>query len=381
MPASTPRTRLIFQNVNVFVGPAVNSGQSATGAMYYYTGPGFTGYANSGSNLIAQLSHVQSATLNVGIARTDINVFGQLQRIDQILINPPTIGLDVSYLPSDGYNEQMLGFDTKGNSFLSGILTKTSDSKNYFISVSQQGVDDDSPINPLNRDCYAVGNGFISNYTFNASVGQVCSASFTVDALNVAAYSGASGLQTPAVDPATSNRITTWNFQLPSGAAFLGTNTLSALRPGDISVSFPNGAGFLVPLSGNNQVNIQSVAISVPISRQIINRLGSPFGFSREINFPVDVTMNIRALQTEINANSLDQLVCSDAFYNFGMTCRQPGCNQTGANAMIWNINQAKLTNISHGFTIGGEATVDLTVSAQLAGALSTNGVTFSGFY
>lgn len=381
MPASTPRTRLIFQNLNCSVGPAQLSGNSATGQLYTNAVWGVPLTGSAATNLVVQLSHVTAATLTVGIARTDINIFGQLQRIDQILINPPTINLTVDYYPSDGYNEQMLGFDSHGNSFLSGILTKVSDSKNYFISISQQGIDDDSAINPLNRDVYAVGNGFISNYTFNAAVGAVATASVTIDGLNVAAYSGSSGLQTPAVDPATSNRLTGWFFQIPSGAPFLGNDTVSALRPGDISLSFPSQAGFIVPLSGQSQVNIQSVALSVPIARQILNRLGSPFGFSREINFPVDCTVQIRALQTEVNQNSLDQLVCSDNFYNFSVLLRQPGCNQTGAPAIVLSVNQAKMTNISQGFSIGGDATVDLSLSAQIAGATSLNGITFSGFY
>lgn len=379
MPASTPRTRLIFQNLNCFVGPAVQSGNTATGQMYTLSSWGQT--VSSGNNLIAQLEHVTSATMTVGIARTDINIFGLLQRIDQILINPPTINLNVDYYASDGYNENMIGFNTNGNSILSGILTKVTDSKNYFISISQQGIDDDSFITPANRDCYAVGNGFISNYTFNAAVGQVATASFTVDGLNVAAYAGSSGLQTPAVYPANSNRITGWYFSLPSGAAFPAGNSITALRPGDVQLSFPTQAGFIVPLSGQSQVNVQSVSISLPISRDIINRLGSPFGFSREIRFPVDATLQVRALQTEINANSLDQLVCNDQFYNFGINLFQPGCNQTGSVALIFGFNQAKLVNISHGFSIGGEATVDLSFSAQLAGASSTNGITLSGIY
>lgn len=379
MPGTSPRTRLIFQNVDLYVGPAALSGTTATGGMYNNI-PWGTPYSGQ-ANLISQIQHVQSATLNVTINRTDVNIFGQLNRIDQIIISPPTISLDFTYFPSDGYNEYVMGFDIGGQSFLSGIITKASDSKNYFLAISQQGIDDDTVTNPNARDVYAIGNGFVSNYAFNAAVGQITTASVTIDALAVQAYTGSSGLLTPAVDPATSNSLTGWTFQLPNASASPSNNTLSALRPGDISLSFPNGAGFLVPLSGANSINIQSVSISLPVRREILNRIGSPLGFSREIQFPVNATMSIRALATEVQPGSFNNIYASDVFYNLQMNLRQPGVNQTGNNAIILAFNNAKLASISNGYTINGDATIDLSLTSQLAGALSTAGVTFSGFY
>ena len=381
MPGLTPRTRLIFQNLDLYVGPTALSGTTATGSMFTTGIWGNYLAQQSGANLISQIQHVQSATLNVAINRTDINIFGQLNRIDQVIIAPPTITLDYSYFPSDGYNEYVIGLDIGGQSFLSGILTKVSDSKNYFISVSQQGVDDDTVTNPNARDVYAIGNGFLSNYTFNAAVGQVTTASVTIDALAVQSYTGSSGLLTPAVDPGTSNALTGWFFQLPFASATPSNNVLSALRPGDISISFPSNLGFLVPLSGSNSVNVQSVAISLPVRREILNRLGAPLGFSREIQFPVNGTVQIRALQTEVNPNSFTNIYANDVFYNAQMNLRVPGINQTGANAIIIGMNNVKLASIANGYTINGDATVDLSLTFQLAGALSTAGITFSGYY
>jgi len=379
MPGTSPRTRLIFQNLNLYVGPAALSGQSATGAMFATQGANQP--ANTGNNLIAELANIQSASVNVGINRTDLNVFGQLNRVGQIIIAPPTISLDFSYNLTDGYNEQMMGFNTNGGSFISGILTKVSDSKNYFLSISQQGVDDDAVANPNQRDVLAVGNAFVSNYNVNVAVGQVATASVTVDALNVVAYTGSSGLQTPAVNPQNSQRISTWNFQLPQGQVLSGANNVYALRPGDVQLSFPTAAGFLVPLSGQNTVQVQSVGLSVPISREVLNALGSPFGYSREIQFPVNATLNIRALQTELQPNSFTDLYCSDQAYNFAMTLRQPSCAGTGLVGIQYGFNQAKVTSMNFGNTIGGDSTVDITVSAQLAGATSLNGITMSGSY
>lgn len=381
MPGTSPRTRLIFQNLDLYVGPAAISGTTATGSMYVNGTWGSQSSQQASNNLIAQLQHVQSATLNLAINRTDVNILGQLNRIDQIIISPPTISLDYTYFPSDGFNEAMIGLNIGGFSFLSGILTKVSDSKNYFLAVSQQGVDDNTVSNPNQRDIWAIGNGFLSNYTFNAAVNQITTASVTIDALAIQTFTGSSGLVTPAVDPGTSNALTGWFFQLPPATATPSTNTLSALRPGDISLSFPNNVGFLTPLSGSNAVNVQSVAISLPVRREILNRLGAPLGFSREIQFPVNGTVSIRALATEVQPGSFSNLYANDVFYNASMTLRQPGINQTGQAAIILGLNNIKLASIAFGNTINGDSTIDLTATFQLAGATSLAGITFSGYY
>ena len=376
MPASTPRTRLIFQNVNAYVGPAAGSGFSATGAMLQSG----SSPSNLGNNLIAELANITTATLNVGINRQDINIFGVLSRVDDIIISPANISMDLGWNVTDGYNESMVGFNAKGGSFISGILTKVSDSKNYFLSISQQGVDDDGVTNPTQRDCMAVGNGFISNYSFNAAVGQIATASISIDAMNVVGYNSATGNASPAIDPTNGIRNSTWNFWLPVAQTISGSNQVFALRPGDISLNFASGAGFLSPLSGNNQVNIQSLALSVPIGRETLNRLGSPFGYSREIQFPVNCSLQIRALATEVSPTSFDQLYCNDQFYNMGIILRQPSCNGTGSQAVVLGFNEAKVASWSQGITVGGDSTIDINLTSQIAGPLALDGITFSGF-
>lgn len=377
MPGPTPRTRLIFQNLNLFVGPFAQTGWTATGALFS-TVSGQP--ANSGINLVAQLQSIDSATLTVAPQRADVNIYGQLQRVDQVQLNAPAVTLSFDYYQQNGYNEYMCGFDIGNQCFISGILTKASDSKNYFISISQQGVDDDSPESPLNRDCWAIGNGFISNYSFNASVGQLAKCAITVDAMNLAVYSGSSGLQTPAVDPIQSVRINTWNFALPSGAANVSAAPVFAIRPSDIVLTVPSGLGFIVPTSGSNSINLQSVAISCPINRETLNRLGSFYGFSREIRFPVDVSVQLRALQTEVQANSLDNLINNDQFYN-GMTVAllSPGTGHSGPTMVTYTLNQLKMSNVSLGTTINGDATVDISATCQFGGALSQAGMIMSG--
>ena len=93
-----------------------------------------------------QLHRVQSANYNFSIARTDINQYGQLGRLDSIVLESPTVGVDFSYYLHDGTNEINLGFADSANftdsqvGFLSGHFVEGS-GKNLYIVTSPEGQD------------------------------------------------------------------------------------------------------------------------------------------------------------------------------------------------------------------------------------------------
>jgi hypothetical protein len=324
---------------------------------------------------------VQSLDLSSTINRTDINEFGRLARIDSEVIAPPTFTLNFSYLLTDGKNEDLLGFQSKGGgSFVSGIITKQSHSKNYLISYAPPGQDDDGYTPYTARDVAALGNGFISNYSINAAVNQPVMVSVTVDGLNIASFAGASG-NSPAINPANAQRITTWQWQLPTAAAQTGAGTISIIKPGDIELQIPNSAAFMSLISGDFGAPIQSFTLSVPIGREKIQALGSPFGVSEEINFPVNCTLSIQGLQTNWQPASFDTLLCSDNPADILIKLRQPSCNGTGMQAIVLNFNQAYLTSHRVSQSIGGNASLSLDWSAQLSGPTDTNGIVMSGFW
>ena len=111
----------------------------------------------TGSGDHEQLNRLQSANYSFTINRQDVNQFGDLARIDSLVLEPPTVSLDFSYYLTDGFNERALGFfvqttgagmnrgdaGTAGSSgnFASGHLTSSS-GVNFYIATSPDGVDD-----------------------------------------------------------------------------------------------------------------------------------------------------------------------------------------------------------------------------------------------
>ena len=65
---------------------------------------------STGSGFNTQLKRVQSANYSYTINRQDVNQYGQLARIDSLVLDPPTVSVDFSYYLCDGFNERLLDF-------------------------------------------------------------------------------------------------------------------------------------------------------------------------------------------------------------------------------------------------------------------------------
>ncbi len=187
------RNRVIYQSDIVFVG---NTGATGTGT-------------DATNGTISQLQRVQSANYSFDISRTDINQFGQLAAVDRIILEQPTVSLDLNYLVLTGDNETNIGLTIGGNSAISHILSgddlATADRrfiKNYYISTAVEGSDAGNSATNLtgaNASIIGIGNCFLSSYTVNGSVGDFVTADVSVEGLNMTfeATSGTANVVNP----------------------------------------------------------------------------------------------------------------------------------------------------------------------------------------
>jgi hypothetical protein len=350
----------------------------------------------------AQLRRVQSANYNFSIERQDVNQFGQLARIDALVLASPTVSLDFSYYPTDGYNEKLLGFyvqnteegnDDVGN-FASGQMGNSS-GQNYYIVTADEGSD----LNTLSGDAalesksaIGIGNAFLSNYTFDASVGNLPTVSVTVEGLNIKSsiVSGENDslevgnfVLSPAVLPISGNELGLTG-QLPNPSEATGISIISALRPGDVTISwdayFGQTGAPIASLSGANSINVQSASLQLPLSRTPIERLGSKFAFARVVDFPIVATLNVSAIVNEIEEKSLADMLNDNTKRDITLTIKKPG----GGNqdAMIFTLKGSQLQSESFSSSIGANKTVDLVFQTQIGGPSDkNNGIYLSGTY
>ena len=365
-------------------------------------------YASSGINSTGEADHkqlrrVQSANYSFEIARQDVNQFGQLARIEALVLQSPTVSLDLDYYLADGFNESALGFYMQGSgagnsgptgsgNFASGQMSSAS-GKNFYIVTTSEGVDlnnENTSTSLSGKNVIGIGNGFITNYSLDASVGNFPTVSVSVEGLgfNVSTYSGVtslSGVPTPAIDPVSGTRLynTNANFvRLPIPNTGAGP---AALRPGDLTLSFgafgTDTSGAIpasnVSMTSADSINIQSVNLSLPMSRSPIERLGSLFAFARVVDFPITATMTVNAVVNEQQARNLADMVDDNKDRDITLTVNYPG---TTTAATRYSFKGARLDSESYSSDIGSNKSVDLSFSTQIGGPNDTlRGIFFSG--
>ena len=379
-----PRTFTNYQVQSLYVGQV-----NATG--YHFSS------GNSGTILIDDLHRVQSVSHDYSRNRTPINQFGQLEAIDRPEIDPPSVSLGFDYLLHSFSNENALGLITNGTaSALSGILNKTTDEKNYWIKIVDQGADSitDTDVTVFTK---GFGNGFLSSYSTQASVGSLPTVSVKVEALNYTITTGVSG-PVPAIVPNSGTRVAGVNYTLPTANSSPGTGSLdiSVLRAGDITmvfrernaddegiVSVPTGAytTFGADLD-SPAIPIQGYSLSFDLSRQAINKLGSRFSTSREPNFPVDISLSVDVLAVELNTGDLSQEINCDKSYDVLIQLYKPiTCSSAtrSIQCQYW-LKNAKINSESSSSSIGSNGTLSYSFTSQIGGPNATSaGLYLSG--
>lgn len=338
---------------------------------------------------MAQLQRVQSANYSFSVARQDVNQYGQLGRIDSIILEAPTVSFDTSYLLGDGHNESALGFSIAATSGCLGANMSTTSGQNIHILTATDGTDINiGGSSAAGTSCISIGHSYVTDYSLDASVGSVPTVSVSMEALNIssdAAISGNgadgfSGILSPRIEDLSSAAASTSQVVLP--ATTTGTSAVTALRPGDISITFGNlisddELGPIVDISGDaDGAHVQSVSINFGLSRSPIERLGSKMPFARTVDTPISATMSVSAVVNEITAKnlitSMDDVAGTDITVTFN--------DQAGAAKFSYILKGARLSSESISSSIGSNKSVDLTFECAVGGPRDvTNNLIFSG--
>ena len=347
---------------------------------------------------VSQLKRVQSANYSFTINRQDVNQFGLLGRIDSVVLEAPTVSLDYSYYLTDGANERLMGMVTDGTvQSLSGIMTRSQNEfgNNYFILTVPEGRDAvkgdvAADINESDKTVIGLGNGYVTDYSIEASVGSFPTVSVTVDGSNIKSDKGTTGNVIPAVDPQDGSQICDTCFFLPPSESGDGE---SILKPGDITIDLKNSSLISKQISGDmpgygnedkGSAHIQSFTLSTPLGRTDLQRLGNTYAYAKEVDFPITCSLSVNALVADLKSGSLVDLVCGKE-YNMSIKMQQKACVTCGTNnadtAVYIDIKRALLDSESFSSAIGDNKSVDLTFSTQIGGPEDQGvGIFFSGF-
>ena len=248
--------------------PAKNNAQNLAGWQEGDAWPAWNdsqaGASEYHGTIIKQLNRIQSANYGFTVTRQDVNQFGHMSRLDSIVVESPTVNLDFSYYLLDGYNERMLEFVTDGvTNALSGALSPElyQAGNNYFILTvpeARDAVNGDKNIHAAGREdektVISLGNGYITDYSVDISVGAIPTASVTVEGMNIKSDFGETGNDLPSIDMRDGSYISSaWNQGGTTAGAQAstlmggpGSDSITATQAGAagnaVTVTFVNGA-------------------------------------------------------------------------------------------------------------------------------------------
>ena len=361
-----PRNRVIYQSDAVFSAP--------TG-----TTP-LTAAAHS-------LRRVQSCNYNFSIQRQDINQFGELAAIDRLIIQEPTVSVDMSYyFEPTGFNERHLGLRTNAVTGVSSIADHMLDyiiasgadydQKNIFILTSDAGIDANDTTAMAVTSNYdgiiGIGNAFLTSWSLEAAVGGIPTVTCALEGQNIVFTGGISTLVAP--NPSIVNGADPLStVTLAAGAgSFDATAEVAAIRPGDVTLFLGTTDTDDKPMVGLSEADlkIQSASVSLTINREPIRKLGNTFAFAREITFPINCTMSVNAVVGDLANNRLFSLVnraCDDGTkYTAMLTLNGYKGSSCTANVAQIILKGAKLDSQNITSSIGPNKTVTFELSAQI---------------
>jgi hypothetical protein len=145
-----------------------------------------------------------------------------------------------------------------------------------------------------------------------------------------------------------------------------GMTNSKVLRPGEIILKINAFGG---------TVHLQSFTLTVDLTREPINRLGTNFPFARVISFPVNATLSAEGILVGDDGSdsaSLGELVDNDdAISEMWVDCR----SQTGtghAPGVKFTVKQAKLDSYGYTSSVGANKSVSMDWSVPIGSKSQT---------
>lgn len=413
-PEPSFRSRVAYNNEAIYVS------KTATG--YHFANQTLedkgcslrnTPFYECSGNLVRQLSRVQSINYGFTTNRTFANQFGQASHIASPMITSPDVHLDFEYLLADGFNEKLMNFIIDGETSTLGnhISGPAGIGMNFFITTVEEGhdvvrnnltrYDKYSNVAQHNKTVIGIGNAYLSQYAITAEVGSIPKARVSYEGFNIRSYTGVCNLPLPSLNPAQKNgECSNPKFSIPNVfksfecdchsdymEQIVFCDGVGALSPSDILVDLEAGGLFSEQISGFDEssneargtAQIQGFAINVSLGNTRINRIGRSVEFTRTINFPSNIDVQINAL-----AGNLRKANMREEFFNVSENCRphfnlkfifnicggvdcKNGELRQQKHSMIVDLKQAALVSENFSASVSDNKTVTLNFTVPIS--------------
>jgi len=369
---ATARNRVIYAGTNILVSDCPS-------------------WANqTGISSLRSLNRVQSSSISIQTPVSRSKQLGSFDYTFQKYLTYPKITTKVNYYLTDNTNELVLNLITNGQTGAFYNLAESQKDINLFYVLTNNNAEDFTDIGSLSGyNIFGVGNAFLTNYSIEASVGNVPSASVEFDCVNILFqnYTGClvsgstvlGGTVLPAIDLTGGYKST--GVYLLNPFNFNSANYISnqfdrpaALRYGDLILQLQQPLIGGIRYSGTVQANITSFNVSLPLERRDLLGFGNNFPFDKRLIFPIIGTLSFEGIFDSAVTGDFSQIFDDENKYSFDFTFKN--CNNEDQlkigidNAMVetQSLNLSIEENMSfsssfsfevsdkQGFTISGAA-------------------------
>lgn len=371
------RTKTVSQNIALFS----SQGADSTGS--------FAGVLNSFPFL-----NVTSLDFDWSQNKSDVVTYSKLASRDRIAIESPVANLGFSYYLGAGLNEQFLGLYMQGDQSTLKWILERNENRNYFIFVSPEGSDAEG-LSGATSGCgvVGIGNGFLNSYSIEGTIGDFPTVSVSVAGLNIKGYTGGDNQDIPGVNPINGNEITGNTFTIPT---VLGISDVegyytsltglpfslypAVIKPGDVFVDISTAGGLFYNYSSTD---VQSFRVGFDLNRQPLNKLGSRFSLSQEIQYPINVNFEVTMIAKDIGTGSLSNFLCNTGLYHAKVGMNYTSCGTgTATEVFGFTLRNISLEGQSWSTQAGSDPqTVTTTWIGQIGGTGDLlNGLFMSGY-
>lgn len=321
-------------------------------AVYVSSGSAFDDQTASGA--IQQLSRIQSFSWDASYPlRDSIYTDGGL---DAYMNTPPGIDVTLDWYATQGTNERFLGLGrfTPSGTLVIGLDEERNLYVGYQDALGQDAADANagSP-----RTVLGLSQGLLTSYQLSASVGGIISSRATLNYLTAVFYTGASGMQTPTVNPQDGNQLT-GRFVLPAASTQYNPDStgyaldnVAAISARDMVIMFADNTPFGIVFTGQQACYLQSFQLGLTFPRQTLKPLGYAYPQDRPVLWPVRVDLNTEAIVSRYQGDQLRRLTCTVTGQSVGLAVKQPCSSLTTLGFYFDNL---QIASQSVSATIGG---------------------------
>jgi len=362
------RNRIIHQNELLYVGHALESGQT-------YSAP-----------IVTNLDKVQSISYEFAYGRSEVSVVGESSPVDRPVNSSPITNLNIDYLIGSFHNEKHLGMKITPQGFsssfalLSGLADETdrsNDRRNLYLVTSEQGVDvmEGQTGNISGVLCFH--DCQINSYNASFTVGDLPRASISLQGVNASYFSSGSGLDVKVLDRKTADTADTIDVSIPmSGNQISFSETFI---PGEINVEFYNSDGSPIATTGFTPITnqkVQSFDLSFSINRNEINLVDHKINYDRLLSTPIIGTSSMSIIDHGTQSGDLSDVLNNSEEYKIITKIMH-----NSAHKMSFTLNKVKIDKISYSHSIGDKKMINLALSFPIDPFNENKSLNFSGAY